>query len=173
MWQCLKCGNSIEDDLDMCWSCGTSRDGVEDPAFRPEEGAQDEPLAQRGRTMTDVQERSELPASSTNTDAQSDPVWSEAGLAALLLRLLGVYFMAWAIIGGADTAMRLFLASRDLGLDLVLSKHWTYLTYFLAELAVGIYLLVGGRWVYEKVLTPMARNPMPNAVDDTDESKVK
>jgi hypothetical protein len=35
MWQCRKCGENIEDSFDACWSCGTSRDGVEDPVFGP------------------------------------------------------------------------------------------------------------------------------------------
>jgi hypothetical protein len=34
VWQCVKCGQSVEDDFDVCWSCGTSRDGVEDPSFQ-------------------------------------------------------------------------------------------------------------------------------------------
>jgi hypothetical protein len=35
MWQCLKCGEEIEDSFEACWACGTSRDGVEDPLFEP------------------------------------------------------------------------------------------------------------------------------------------
>ena len=169
MWQCSKCGKSVEDDFDICWSCDTSRDGVEDPTFRSEDGANGGPMAQGKKTLTGVQKPSELTAGSKTTDSQSDPGWSEAGLAALLLRLLGVYFTAWAIIHGAEEAMRLFLASRDFGLNSVLPKRWTYLTYLVAELAVGIYLLVGGRWVYEKVLTPIAENPMKSTFDKTDE----
>ena len=34
MWQCAKCGESVEDSFDVCWSCGTSSDGVEDPSFQ-------------------------------------------------------------------------------------------------------------------------------------------
>lgn len=33
MWPCPKCGNDVEDSFDVCWSCGTSREGVEDPDF--------------------------------------------------------------------------------------------------------------------------------------------
>ena len=36
MWECKKCGESVEDTFDVCWKCGTSMDGVEDPSFRPE-----------------------------------------------------------------------------------------------------------------------------------------
>jgi hypothetical protein len=33
MWTCTKCGEQIEDDFEVCWACGTSIDGVEDPDF--------------------------------------------------------------------------------------------------------------------------------------------
>ena len=33
MWQCPKCQSEVEDNFDVCWSCGTSIDGVEDPTF--------------------------------------------------------------------------------------------------------------------------------------------
>jgi hypothetical protein len=34
MWQCKKCREQIEAALEVCWNCGTSRDGVEDPSFQ-------------------------------------------------------------------------------------------------------------------------------------------
>ena len=36
MWTCLKCGEEGEADFDVCWSCGASKDGVDDPGFVPE-----------------------------------------------------------------------------------------------------------------------------------------
>jgi hypothetical protein len=33
MWTCSKCGEGLEDTFDVCWSCGTSREGVVDPHF--------------------------------------------------------------------------------------------------------------------------------------------
>ena len=33
MWQCSKCGEEVEEDFDVCWQCGTDREGVEDPSF--------------------------------------------------------------------------------------------------------------------------------------------
>ena len=35
MWECSKCGETIDDPLDACWNCGTSKSRVEDPTFRP------------------------------------------------------------------------------------------------------------------------------------------
>jgi hypothetical protein len=33
MWTCPRCGSSVDPGYPSCWSCGTSRDGVEDPTF--------------------------------------------------------------------------------------------------------------------------------------------
>jgi hypothetical protein len=33
MWRCPKCGSKVDDSFDVCWSCGTTADGVEDPDF--------------------------------------------------------------------------------------------------------------------------------------------
>ena len=36
MWRCQDCGETVEDNFDVCWNCGTSQDGRKDPHFRPE-----------------------------------------------------------------------------------------------------------------------------------------
>jgi hypothetical protein len=33
MWTCPKCQEEVEDSFDVCWSCGTTIEGVEDPSF--------------------------------------------------------------------------------------------------------------------------------------------
>jgi hypothetical protein len=43
MWQCVKCGERHEDSFELCWNCGTSSDGIEDPSFRKADGADTEP----------------------------------------------------------------------------------------------------------------------------------
>lgn len=43
MWACPKCQRKISDDFDVCWSCGTTSDGVEDPDFVTADEA--EPIA--------------------------------------------------------------------------------------------------------------------------------
>jgi hypothetical protein len=35
MWTCPKCGSKVDPSFEVCWSCGTSADGVEDPSFVP------------------------------------------------------------------------------------------------------------------------------------------
>ena len=42
MWVCKKCREQIEDSFDVCWSCGTTREGVEDPSFRSADEARAE-----------------------------------------------------------------------------------------------------------------------------------
>ena len=33
MWTCKKCATKIDPSFEVCWACGTSIDGVEDPNF--------------------------------------------------------------------------------------------------------------------------------------------
>ncbi len=33
MWTCPKCESKVDPSFDVCWSCGTTADGVEDPTF--------------------------------------------------------------------------------------------------------------------------------------------
>jgi len=33
MWTCPKCASKIDPAFEVCWNCGTSPDGVEDPSF--------------------------------------------------------------------------------------------------------------------------------------------
>jgi hypothetical protein len=70
MWQCPKCRSHVDDSFEICWSCGTSADGVEDPEFVtadeadpipdepiPEGSAVDNPLADfAGDPMPDLVE---------------------------------------------------------------------------------------------------------------------
>ena len=43
MWRCPKCHSKVDDSFDVCWSCGTTPDGVEDPDFVTADEA--EPIA--------------------------------------------------------------------------------------------------------------------------------
>jgi hypothetical protein len=70
MWRCPKCKSKVDDSFEVCWSCGTSPDGIEDPNFvtaddaepieleKPPEGAEvDDPLADfAGTPMPDLVE---------------------------------------------------------------------------------------------------------------------
>lgn len=44
MWKCTKCSEEVEDSFDVCWNCGTSKEGVENPHFlKPESETRTEP----------------------------------------------------------------------------------------------------------------------------------
>jgi len=36
MWNCEGCSEGIEDNFEVCWVCGTARDGTPDPSFKPD-----------------------------------------------------------------------------------------------------------------------------------------
>jgi hypothetical protein len=38
MWTCLNCSEQLDDNFEVCWNCGTSRNGKIDPDFIPERG---------------------------------------------------------------------------------------------------------------------------------------
>jgi hypothetical protein len=60
MWQCVKCREKVQQNFDICWNCGTARDGTADPTFRviddmplgPEASAVDAELLSVGLTQT-------------------------------------------------------------------------------------------------------------------------
>jgi uncharacterized protein YbjQ (UPF0145 family) len=53
MWTCPKCGESVEDEFEVCWNCGTGKDGTEDPSFqRAEDVDASELPASAGRDAT-------------------------------------------------------------------------------------------------------------------------
>ncbi len=33
MWSCPECGEKVDETFDVCWGCGTDRDGSRDPSF--------------------------------------------------------------------------------------------------------------------------------------------
>ena len=36
-WSCGQCGRQIDHDFQVCWNCGSSRSGVADPSFKPDD----------------------------------------------------------------------------------------------------------------------------------------
>ncbi len=47
MWSCPQCAESIESEWEICWCCGTSRDGTVDPDFQRSVQRDDAPPAVR------------------------------------------------------------------------------------------------------------------------------
>src|SRR5262245_19506271 len=48
MWECKKCQEVVGDELDVCYNCGTTEDGVEDPHFQHAEDIAPETLTSPG-----------------------------------------------------------------------------------------------------------------------------
>jgi hypothetical protein len=46
MWRCPKCRARVDDTFNVCWQCGTTPDGIEDPSFvtADEADAVDDPM---------------------------------------------------------------------------------------------------------------------------------
>lgn len=88
-------------------------------------------------------------------------------LAQLLLRLLGIFFLALAVESGITEASRISIVSKRFGWDEFL--WWTVAigsTRLVAELIVGGYLVLGGKWIFGRILAPIAHRPKPNVPAD-------
>jgi RNA polymerase subunit RPABC4/transcription elongation factor Spt4 len=46
-WECIRCHEINEDGFDACWNCGSSKDGVKDPNFKPAVKLVSEPLCKK------------------------------------------------------------------------------------------------------------------------------
>jgi hypothetical protein len=58
MWRCPKCKARVDDTFDVCWQCGTTPDGVEDPEFltADDTGPVDDPVKDLVAALDDSQE---------------------------------------------------------------------------------------------------------------------
>jgi hypothetical protein len=84
---------------------------------------------------------------------------TESGFAKVMLRLIGIYFAAFGLIGVVSMFIQLAIrASRPAEKPM---EHFPF-EWFVRpglELLVGIYLLLGGHWLFRKLLTPVRRPP--------------
>ena len=55
MWRCPKCRSKVNDSFEVCWSCGTTPEGVEDPGFLTADDAEpiEDPVAGLDPDMDD------------------------------------------------------------------------------------------------------------------------
>ena len=60
MWECGKCHEKVEDTFDVCWNCGTSREGFVDPDFQREDTG-DDTAVRRGLTGDGAAPQSTVP----------------------------------------------------------------------------------------------------------------
>lgn len=80
MWQCVKCREKLEDSFGVCWNCGTSRDGTEDPSFVkaddvPKEQVADPAVTDGGPVKTTAQKS---PLSCPRCDRKLDYVGTKS-----------------------------------------------------------------------------------------------
>src|SRR5271156_6576442 len=69
MWDCPKCRERIADEFQVCWKCGTSWDGVEDPTFVRVQDGRAESESQRPTDGTDSSADSPSPEEETADDS--------------------------------------------------------------------------------------------------------
>jgi hypothetical protein len=144
----MYCREETADDVDVCWHCGMHR---EIAASRESQAEPDDPSAPDGK-----QER---PDSDRADGDQATPALTHASMAVLLLRFLGLWITAYGAVGGVVAVGHLLLLLRRFGFD----HGWGYQLEYLirpgAELIIGLYLLLGGQWVYNRLLTPVRDQP--------------
>lgn len=120
--------------------------------------------------MSNLDDASESEGGETASADESAPGSKEERLATLLLRLLGVYFLASAIVIAPGHIIHFVSAARTLGLDDALPAQGLYLAQVAVEFAIGAYFFVGGRWVVTKILLPLVHSPAEEDFEDADEN---
>src|SRR5947207_2122739 len=107
MWKCLGCGIQVEDELEICWSCGTDVDGVEDPNFERDDGEPDEAAARpvSGRLVT-------VAALSTSPQAHACKLRLEAGGVRAYLADDNLIAMDW-LLSNAIGGVKVQVAAED------------------------------------------------------------
>ena len=76
MWTCPKCKMKVDESMDVCWRCGTSVEGVEDPDFVT---AEDSPAIDDPPIKADMAQSMKSPNRFTirSTSISSNVTWRE------------------------------------------------------------------------------------------------
>ena len=88
------------------------------------------------------------------------------------MRLLGVYFIALSIIDVFAEGSRVVLFWRELTLienDLFARAIGVAAARVASEFVIGMYLLLGGQWVFDRLLTPIALRRVDGSIEDSDD----
>jgi uncharacterized protein YbjQ (UPF0145 family) len=82
VWECKKCRERVEDSFEVCWNCGTSRDGVEDPSFHRENDAEPPPAPKPRPTPPPIPKRRAARALivTTGNEVSGRPITSYLGV---------------------------------------------------------------------------------------------
>jgi hypothetical protein len=112
MWTCSKCGEEVDDDFDVCWSCSTAREGRQSTEFNPDtEGIIGEDAY---RTQREAIKYEDLVTVATFADAP------EAHMACSRLEAEGIHAFVMDELSGstlgifpARSAIRLQVSEKD------------------------------------------------------------
>jgi hypothetical protein len=116
MWECKKCHECHEDSHEVCWNCGTSKDGIEDPSF--ERADQGEPNLDQAGTRHAEHIASEMvyqgPAGTPQAGRAAYEFTTsqnvEFSAAGFWMRIVGII----EIVGGALACLWIFAGRIDL-----------------------------------------------------------
>jgi hypothetical protein len=101
MWQCLKCREKIEDSFDVCWRCGTSKEGVADPQFQTEQTGDAGEAPAKGVAGGGAAAPTAGAFAAAPPDGAEMGHWIARGLV-LVLRCLALLAAVWGVIHIAD-----------------------------------------------------------------------
>jgi hypothetical protein len=124
MWNCPKCRERVADGFQVCWKCGTSWDGVEDPTFADADARRPEAEA---RGLADVEDSSEdsAPAEEPAVDLP-EPLADPRGRRRF--RLSGFATAGWLLLALAMTGLLIPVVLRLpiwIDFEIVLVVWWT------------------------------------------------
>ncbi|MEN6450895.1 MAG: hypothetical protein ABFC96_10420 [Thermoguttaceae bacterium] len=109
--------------------------------------------------MNHINESSGLSSGQAGAEVPSERWTTEEMLAAFLVRILGIYFTVYAIVsilGGIGEMESSWVRVSSTGL------LWWYglrLVSPFVTLMLAVYLLLGGQWVFNRLLTPIMSFP--------------
>ena len=150
MWQCSQCGEAIPDNVEVCNRCGLRRDGTASEEFQEELVD-----ASAADGESELSESRQTTGDETTANEPPERTLTQEGLAGLLLRFLGLCFTAFGVVSVATVVGHMFLLSTRYGIDDTLMRYYHFESLIApgTELIIGIYFLLGGQWVYDKILT--------------------
>jgi hypothetical protein len=154
MWNCSRCGEAIKDNFDACWRCGTRRDGTASEELQ-EEGDDRSASTPEPEPLDPDEARVDEPT----PPAPPERPLTQENLAALLLRFLGLCLSVFGIASVVSVVGRLLLESNRYGLDDFVRHSYAFESLIAPamELLIGLYFLIGGQWVYNRILVPVRR----------------
>lgn len=119
--------------------------------------------------MSNPQSTPRVAHAGTERNAHGDDKWIE-DLAAVLMRLLGVYFAASAMSSVFAECNLLISVWNKFGMRYGFFL-WTIASSarVVVEFLIGIYLALGGQWVFDRLLTPVACRRSNSPIADMNE----